>query len=154
MTTKMKFHTRFNYHKEEPKTYGESKTKQSFRDEVNINSIVKKYFKTKDRSLLEAKEIFYADFSQDVDLASAYLAIDKAESNFMELSAETRAYFDNDPVKFFETFRDPDKIKNLPEELGLVKPKPLASETESGGMSEPVAHEAPAETQPEVNTSG
>jgi hypothetical protein len=118
----MKFRTPFSKRvRFSSRPVGSSRTKQSFKNEVNVNSIVKRYRKTKDTSLLAVRDSFFADFSTSIDLATAYSAIDKAEFEFSKLSATTRDYFDNDPVRFFRELSDPERVKSLPESLGLLK---------------------------------
>lgn len=107
---------------------GASRTKQHFLDEVNVNNIVKRYRKTKDKALLDVRDAFFADFSEQLDLAQAYSAIDKAEFEFGKLPATARQFFDNDPVRFFREMSDPERVKSLPDTLGLLNPRKAVPE--------------------------
>jgi len=67
----------------------------------------------------------YGDFSNVSDLITAFEQLEGANELFMELPAETRAFFQNDPFKFVEYCADPENIETL-REMGLAEP---ASET-------------------------
>jgi len=100
------------------------RTKQSFRDECDINKLMTRYVKTGRLPDLIRKNPIYGDFSKAVDLQSAYAVVEKAELQFRELSAEVRKRFDNDPVKFMAFVEDPANIREMID-MGLaVEKKP------------------------------
>lgn len=76
----------------------------------------------------------YGDFTNVGDYRSALEAVQRANENFMQLPAELRARWDNDPQKFLEYAHNPE---NLPEmrKFGLAKPEtpepPLSRETQA-----------------------
>lgn len=101
--------------------FSESKAQQQFAEECDINTIVKRFGLTG-----EMPEDFRApvsgDFTGIVDFKTAMDAVASAQSAFMELPAELRAHFKNDPqelVAFVSDGRNRDKAV----ELGLI-PKP------------------------------
>lgn len=98
-----------------------SRTKQSFKDEVNIHNILDKYA----RGLLIQGNTppRYDDFTNSTDYHSALNLIQEAEDSFASIPSTIRARFHNDPALFFDFYNDE---KNLPElqEMGLVPPNP------------------------------
>lgn len=87
----------------------ESRTKQSFKDECDINNIVKKFEATGilDHVNEAASRGLYQDLPSGLDLQAGLEMIRQAEEAFMALPAGTRAEFDNDPVLFVEAFNNP-----------------------------------------------
>lgn len=81
----------------------DGKTRQEFRDESDINFLMKRYENTgippwKDG----APPPQYLDVSVVPDFQSAMNAVIDAENAFMSLPATVRKEFDNDPVRFVE----------------------------------------------------
>lgn len=95
---------------------------QASKDECDINFIVKKYLRT--GILPEVQQGAYLDISDMVDLRGAIEMVRDAEAAFMDLPAEIRRRFDNDPTKLVEFAQDD---KNMAEavKLGLVDAKAL-----------------------------
>lgn len=112
----------------------ESRTKQSFKKQCDINVIMKKYEKT--GLITHTKQHgHYGDFTNVTDYHAALNAVHEANEGFMTLPASLRKRFGNDPAKLIEFLND---SKNLDEaiELGLVeKPvnAPQEAQQESGG---------------------
>lgn len=100
-----------------------TRTHQNFRDECDINSIVKRYGIT-GQVPQGLKLPVYGDFTGVLDYQSALNAVMQAESVFNAVPADIRARFNNDPQKFVEFCSD---NKNLDElrKLGLAPPAPL-----------------------------
>lgn len=93
-------------------------TEQSHKDSADINFIMKRYEQT---GLISGAKIppQFGDFSGVDDYHSALNKVLEAESTFMELSAQVRKRFDNDPGKFMEFVEDPANAKELVD-LGLA----------------------------------
>lgn len=97
-----------------------SLTKQSFAEEVDINTIVRRFGLT--GQLPEnVRAPTYADFEEVVDYQTALNAVLAAQSAFMELPANVRERFGNDPQKFVE-FTSDDNNKDEARRLGLLMP--------------------------------
>lgn len=117
-------------------------TKQSFRDECDINNIVAHYQVTGVTRHLNLAAAQYADVSELTDYADALMMVKRAEAMFMELPARARKVFDHDPAKFLDAAHDPEKrgllveAGLLPEEAREVRPEAPA--------------EAPAGPEPEL----
>lgn len=111
-----------------------TKTRQSEAAEADINVIMKRYEKT---GLLpqSAVEAMYQDVSEVGDYRSALEVVRIGQEAFMQLPAQLRARFDNDPAAFVDFVSDPRNRPQL-EEMGLVEKAPAG----------PVASPAPAGT--------
>lgn len=118
--------------------YGESRTKQSFRDETDINVIMARYRKTGQISHLNGRTAVYGDFSSHVDLLTSMTQVSEAQAAFEELPAKIRDRFSHDPVQLLAFV---DQADNRAEaiELGLV-----ADPAKPEGSGAPVKPAAPA----------
>lgn len=106
-------------------TDGPSKTEQSHREQVNINSIMRRYRQT--RMLPEFGGVpRYGDFSSVGSFAEAATQIRDAEALFMKLPAKLRSRFGNDPGKLIDFMSDAGNFDEAVQ-LGLVEaPAPAA----------------------------
>lgn len=128
---------------------GTGRTKQSFKDECDINNILAKYQKT---GLLEAvnkHQPQYGDVT-GLDFQSAMVTIVTAQQMFDDLPSSVRKRFANDPQSFLEFVNNPD---NRPEavKLGLIVEPDPAPEPAPVAPVAPVAPEqepAPAGSTP------
>jgi len=101
----------------------ETRTKQSFKAECDINNIMAKYAKT---GILEhARNVqgAYGDFSDVPDFQEARNRLIAAEQAFMALPAKIRKEFDNEPANLV-AFIDNDDNYDEAVKLGLIPPKP------------------------------
>lgn len=117
---------------------GESMTKQSFAEEADINVIVKRF------GLLGqipegVRAPQYGDFTAVTDYKSALEAVRLAAESFMEMPAEVRSRFGNDPAQFVDFCSDAKNAAEL-KQLGLVRPDVQAAAL--------VAQDAPAAPPP------
>lgn len=97
---------------------GVSMTKQSFREESDINQIIKRFEKTGMITVAQ-REGFFGDVSDIRDYKEAVDLVQRADALFMEMSAEIRARFDNDPEKMV-LFLDDEANRAEAEELGMI----------------------------------
>jgi phage internal scaffolding protein len=84
-----------------------SKTDQQWKQDVDVNSIMKKYISGKGITHLAKIRGTYADVSNVPDLATAMQQLKTADELFMGLPAALRAKFENDPAKMVEYLQDP-----------------------------------------------
>lgn len=75
---------------------GVSMVQQHFRDEVDINTIVRRFGVTGQIPDFLPQGV-YGDFQDVDDYDSAVAAIERANDGFMRLPAEVREQFNNDP---------------------------------------------------------
>lgn len=110
---------------------GPSLTKQSFKNECDINGIMKRFERTGIITHNAKREGYFADVSVVPDFAEAVQAVRKAEDMFMSLPAKLRAEFDNDAAAYVRFCADPAN-KDRMIELGLMeKPvKPVVQKVE------------------------
>lgn len=102
---------------------GPSLTKQSFREESDINSIIKRF--EKDGMITVAqREGFYGDVSEIVDYKAAADIVQRADELFMDMSADVRTRFDNDPAKMIEFLADEGNRAEA-EKLGIIATRPV-----------------------------
>lgn len=98
-----------------------SLTKQSFADEVDINTIVKRFGLTgelpHDVAMPE-----YRDYEEVIDFHSAMNAVAKANESFSLMPADIRARFNNNPAEFVDFCLDDGNIVEAAK-LGLVPSK-------------------------------
>lgn len=104
-------------------------TQQHFKQECDVNEIVRRYVQTGDSSLLEGSTPVYADVSEiPSDLVAAYDAVGQAEDAFMRLPSEVRKSLDNDPVRLVHWLEDPSN-KGVAVKFGLMNPSVEKDET-------------------------
>lgn len=96
-----------------------SRTQQHFAEEVDINTIVKRFGLTGELPT-NVPQILQGDFTNVCDFQSAMDLVVKAREAFMEQPAAVRSRFDNDPQKFLNFTS---QVENLDEaiKLGLVR---------------------------------
>lgn len=101
---------------------GESRTRQEFADECDINSIMARFEKHKVLTHVNRSQGKYLDVSETPDLATALSVLADAETAFMSLPARVRAEFANDPISFVEFAQNVDNRERM-REWGLLAPE-------------------------------
>jgi len=114
-----------------------SRTQQSFRDECDINNILRK-FNVTGQLPIGSVQPEYGDFSGVTDYQSALNAVMAAQDSFLALPAKVRARFDNDPAFFIE-FASDEANKDEMRALGLIREETV--QTVVSSPSEPVLGE-------------
>jgi len=94
-------------------------TKQSFRDECDINHIINRYDNTGLVTHLNPAPAVYADVTGIRDYHDALNIVVQASQAFEALPAKIRTHFNNDPGEFLDAAQDPDRREELAG-LGLV----------------------------------
>lgn len=115
-----------------------SMTKQSCKDECDINKILKQYQRTGIISHINNSKSQYLDLPSDVDYQFSMNTLIQAQDAFASLPSVVRDYFSNDPEKFLSAFGDP-KMRNRLQEWGLLKPDRPADPLATGSQSGPEA---------------
>lgn len=115
---------------------GDTRTEQSHKNEVNINSILAKSRRTGRLPYLAGRS--FGDFTSDLDYKAALDQITKANSDFMSLPSDVREFFKNDPSNLLEFMND-ESNRSQAEKLGLVESVPES----------PVMDPEPDESTPE-----
>jgi len=112
-----------------------SLTKQSFKDECDINKIMQRFKKTMNADFLTRFAGYtsgeFGDFSNVADYRSAIDQVNRANEVFMNLPAKVRSRFRNDAALFLDFCHDPRNVNEMVE-LGLaVKNPPLNAGVQS-----------------------
>lgn len=103
------------------------RTKQEFKDECDLNVLMRKYEKT---GVLPTGRMSAPRYVDAFDLPSYQESLQimaDAERAFMSLPARVRGEFDNDPEKFVAFAQDEKNVDKL-REWGLAKPPEPAPE--------------------------
>lgn len=118
----------------------DGRTKQSFKDECDINQIMARYQTTGVLDFVAKHQAQYGDctgieFQQGLDI------IRQAREMFADLPSKLRARFSNDPGEFLDFVQDPANLEEAAQ-LGLLKPKaeeatPLAAPSTERGSRPP-----------------
>ena len=124
---------------------GPSKTDQSFRDDCDVNTIMRRYKKTGQISHLAKSQGVFGDFSNVPDLQDALQTVTEAQAIFDQFPADLRRRFGNSPVEFYRFMEDPANVDESIK-LGLrtrreVVPQPPADKPE--GASDPEKKPSP-----------
>lgn len=102
--------------------YKDGRTKQSFKDETDINKILQRAQKTGTLSHLAKYEARYGDFS-NFDFFEAQLKLSEGRTMFAELPSEIRREFNQSPAEFFDYVNNPANAERLGQLLpGLAQP--------------------------------
>ena len=105
-------------------TVGESLTQQHFGKEADIKNIIKKHDRTGIISHVARGVASYGDYSMVNEYREALDIVNASTASFMELPADIRKQFNNDPGEFFEFATDP-KNGDKMVALGLAEAPPL-----------------------------
>lgn len=100
-----------------------SRTKQSHKDECDINNILRQYQRTGIITHVRNARGTYEDLPSGVDFQAAMNTILEAEAAFENLPAAVRDHFANDPQRFLAAFQD-EKQRPALEEFGLIGKRP------------------------------
>lgn len=118
----------------------QTRTKQSFKAECDINNIMTKYAKTGVLEHTRNVQGAYGDFSNVPDFQEAQNRIIQAQEAFMALPAAIRKRFDNDPGQLMDFVNDPDNLEEAvklglaqePEKPSQPDPSPTARQSKRG----------------------
>lgn len=109
-----------------------SLTKQSFKDECDINVIMKRFRKVQNVDFLNRYQGYldgqFGDFSQVQDYRTAIDQIQQARGVFDALPSKVRSRFGNDPAEFLDFVHNPANSDELVA-MGLAEPKPKVSDS-------------------------
>lgn len=95
-------------------------TKQAFKGEADINTIMARYQSTGEMPALNEVAPQYLDASEGFDFQSMQDKVLEARALFQQLPSRLRNRFGNEPQLFLEYVRDPGNLAEM-RELGLVR---------------------------------
>lgn len=113
-----------------------ARTKQDFRDECDINNIIKAFTLTGQISHISAKAAtgVFADLPDDLDFQTAMNVVARASEAFDALPAKIRDRFHNNPAEFLAFVEDPANADELVQ-LGIRDKPPRAPAPEPASGS-------------------
>ena len=128
---------------------GQGRTKQSFKDECDINTIMAQYVKT--GVLPSAYDPNSGQFldATGYEYQAAMELVASANSMFHNLPSAVRSRFENDPAKFLNFVENPDNASALAA-MGVRREQP----PNEGGSITPAPGAAPAPNQQAPEASG
>lgn len=100
----------------------DSRAQQQFKDECDINTIVRRFGLTGELPE-NVRMPVEGDFTAVTDYQTALNLIIAADEGFMQLPAEVRAEFNNDPAKLVSFCSDPANLDRA-RALGIARPAP------------------------------
>lgn len=122
---------------------GKSLTKQSCKDECDVNMILAKFQKTGALTHVNERQKEYGEHT-GIDFKEAIDLVMEAQELFDDLPSKVRTHFDNDPAQFLDYVNDPDNVKDV--ESGF---KSIVSPPEPAVEVVQEAPEAPSEAPQE-----
>ena len=125
--------------------FDRSLTKQSFKDECDINKILKRAQKAGTLSHLEQYQGVYGDFA-DFDFLEAQINLTKGREVFDALPSELRSEFHNSPAEFFNYVNDPANADDLRRKLPALA-EPGRQNLDVSGKSPPGDAREPQATE-------
>lgn len=113
-----------------------TRTQQQFKDDADINTIVKRFGITGELPIAERTPL-EGEFFDTFDYQQTLNALNNAQQAFDDLPADVRRQFDNDPGRLIAFLQD-DKNRPEAERLGIVnkRPEPPAAEPQKDTASE------------------
>lgn len=111
---------------------GVSKTKQSFKDECDINRIMARYAATGTLDFVNKREAQFMDVSE-IDFQNAMEVVTQSRQAFMTLPAVVRNRFNNDPGQLLGFLGDESNLEEAIK-LGLIN-KPISAGEVPGGVA-------------------
>lgn len=101
-----------------------SLTQQHFKDECDINLIIKRFTKNDLALMAMMSDMRYGDYSTPVDFHEAMNIVIRAQEQFDSLPSSVRDKFDNDPVKMLDFVSKKENIEESVR-LGLLNKQAL-----------------------------
>lgn len=108
---------------------GPSLTQQQFKEECDINTIVKRFGLTGEMPVSQRQPLPDSAVYGEVSFQEMLNAVSAAQRSFMDLPASTRARFANDPAKLLKFVEDPSNRDDAIS-WGMI-PKPVEPATPS-----------------------
>lgn len=130
-----------------------TRTKQSFKDECDINNIMAKFAKTGVLEHLNTRQPDYG-YATSMDFHDSMETVRKASEAFDELPSSLRSRFQNDPAQFLDFIHDPANGEELVS-LGLAEPPPTPDTSEKQTPpAAPTGDSAPSSAPADPPTPG
>lgn len=122
------------------------RTKQSFKDECDINTIVSRFLRTGQLDFASKLEPRYGD-TTGIEYQSAMNTVAAAKSLFNAIPAALRDKFENEPAKFLAFVQD-ERNRDEATKLGLLKPVAVSEVASATPPLTPAAKAAETPAKP------
>jgi phage internal scaffolding protein len=126
-------------------------TKQSHKDECDVNLILKRYDKNNVLTHMNKAKPFYADTTA-IDLQQAIDTVDKAKAMFDELPSKIRNRFQGNPAALLDFLHNPANEREAVE-IGLLEMPPQPPAPQNTAPPAP-QNTAPHDTPPASEEEG
>lgn len=110
-----------------------SLTQQHFKDECDINLIIKRFTKNDLALMAMMSDMQYGDYSTSVDFHEAMNIVIRAQEQFEALPSSVRDKFDNDPSKMLDFVSKKENIEESVK-LGLLNREALEIIKDTGNV--------------------
>lgn len=127
-------------------------TRQEFKDECDINSIMRRYQSTGELPHLNLGTAQFLDVSSSLVFQESMNFIAEAQSMFNDLPSAIRDRFHNDPSQFLEFCSNGDNRKELAQ-MGLLSPEATLEALSPSPPTTPTASAPPASAAPPEATT-
>ena len=127
----------------------EGLTQQQFKDECDINNIMKRYMATGVITHVNGRAPEFGDFSNPVDFQRGLNTVIEAQAMFDELPATLCERFGNDPLKLLEFVAD-ENNRDEAIELGIVQAPPEEPKPQKVEVVNPAPPAPPSTPQPKA----
>lgn len=145
----MKFHSAYSKRTRKPfSCVGPSETKQAFKNECDINFLLRNYNKTGLISHVNKHQGQYTDLPENIDYHTALTAVINAQATFDSLPSKLRKRFFNSPHSFLEFVSNPDnhdemiKLGLTTAGAGIPQPHPAVAPAPAKVVPDPPAKKA------------
>lgn len=125
----------------------DSKTKQSFVAECDVNNIMAKWKRTGVMEHMASNPPTFGDFDQAIDYQTAQNMVAAADAAFQALPAHIRERMGNNPQTFVEFMTNEDNYQEAVQ-LGLIEEREPVLEPTPGVVDPPPEAEPPVEETP------
>lgn len=107
------------------KVFGQSLTKQEFREECDVNLILSRYQDAPPKPWGSPPVLRFGDFADAPDFLAAQLLVKEAEDLYNSMPVQVRDRFGHNPANFLQFVHDP-KNRDEAKRLGILRPEPAA----------------------------
>lgn len=120
----------------------QSKAKQSFKAEADINNIMAKYVKTGIPPEAGRRQPMYGDFSNGENYQDTLNKVIQAKNAFALLDSKIRERFNQDPAEVLDFLANPENHEEAVE-IGLIAAEEAAAEPEPAAAPAPEPERGP-----------
>lgn len=143
-------HREFDWRERRTQPVGEkSRTKQSMKDETDINLIMERFTRTGHISHLNHATPTFGDFTGATDYQQAVNQVLDTQRQFEALPSAIRDHLSNDPAQLLDLVMNPERRKEA-EELGLLEEgEPSLADQVAAGVAAGMTKKEEDEPTPE-----